>query len=310
MITTQSTFRPAPQPASRLSYQGREKINRGMIHGIMVLVSLMMVLPLIEVISVSFSQEQDIAKYGYTLIPRHFTLAAYQYIFSDPSTIIDAYGVTFAVTVLGTGFGLLFSSMLAYSLARRDYELRRPISLILFFTLLFSGGMVPSYILVTQYLHLQDTLLALILPGMISAWNVLLLRAFFSALPQELIDAAKIDGASEWRIFFQMVIPLSTPALATIGSFMLLMYWNDWSTALLYINNQQLYPLQYLLYQISSNIDFISNNATASSYNITVPVESVRMAMVVIATGPIVFVFLFLQRYFVRGITLGGLKGD
>jgi putative aldouronate transport system permease protein len=162
--------------------------------------------------------------------------------------------------------------------------------------------------LITQYLHLQDTLWALILPYVVVPWYVLLLRTYFASFPMELIDAAKIDGAGEWRIFFQLVMPLSTPALATVGLLSMLLYWNDWWLGLLYINNPQLAPLQYLLYRISTNIDFLATNP--QTVGIAPPIESVRMAMAVLATGPIVFAFLFVQKYFIRGITLGGLKGD
>jgi len=213
------------------------------------------------------------------------------------------------VTLVGSSLGLLIMAMLAFALARRDFKFRKPLSFYVFFTMLFNGGLVPWYILITQYLHLKNTIFALILPYLVIPWFVLLLRTYFAGLPTELFEAAKIDGASEWRIFYKIAIPLSTPALATVGLFSMLQYWNDWWLALLFIDDKKLYPLQYLLYTIQSNIDAISQNPEMNM-GIIIPTQGVRMAMAVLAIGPIVFAFLFVQRYFVRGITLGGIKGD
>jgi len=294
-------------PTMRLS-PGRERVARFIIHVVLALLSIAFLLPLVLVVSASFSDEQAIATYGYTLLPVKFSTFAYQYILQEPSQIIQAYGVSLFVTVVGSGLSLLIMALLAYALSRRDFGFRKPLSFYVFFTMLFNGGLVPFYILVTQYLHLQDTLLVLILPHLVIPWFVLLLRTYFAALPPELIDAAKIDGAGEWRTFFRIVAPLSTPALATVGLFSILLYWNDWWLGLLFINNPHLVPLQYLLYKLMADIQFLASNQ--QTVGMAIPSQSVRMAMAVLAIGPIVFAFLFVQRYFIRGITLGGLKGD
>src|SRR5713101_629213 len=189
-----------------------------------------------------------------------------QHIVQDPSQILTAYGVTVTVTLIGTCAGVLIMALLAYPLSRKDFFLRKPLSFYVFFTLLFHGGLVPLYILVTHYLQLQDTLAALILPYLVMPWYVLLLRTYFAALPRELIDAAKIDGAGEWRIFFRIVVPLSRPALATVALFCALVFWNDWYLALLFINNSNLVPLQYLLYQISTDITVLQTSSQAFGF--------------------------------------------
>jgi putative aldouronate transport system permease protein len=278
------------------------------IHAALFATSLLFVFPLVLVVSSSFSSENAIATQGYSIIPRNFTTFAYQYILENPSQILQAYGVTVVVTVVGTSVSLLVMALLAYPLSRRDFGPRKPLSFFVFFTLLFNGGLVPFYILVTQYLHLQDTLFALILPYLVVPWFVLLLRTFFAGLPHELIEAAKIDGAGEWLVFFRMVLPLSRPALATVGLFSALQYWNDWWLGLLFINNPHLVPLQLLLYDLSTNIDFLASNP--QTVGIAIPVQTTRMAMAVLAVAPVTVAFLFFQRYFIRGITLGGLKGD
>ncbi|HLZ57405.1 MAG TPA: carbohydrate ABC transporter permease [Ktedonosporobacter sp.] len=289
-------------------YRSRKSLYRAIIHVVLCLFSLAFLLPLLLVVIVSFTDEKALDQNGYSLFPTKWSLEAYKFIMVDPGQIISAYGVTVFATVVGTIMSLLIVSLLAYVLARKDFKFRKAFSFYVFFTLLFNGGLVPWYILITQYLHLQDTLAALIIPYLVSAWNVLLLRTYFASLPHELIDAAKIDGAGEWRIFFQLVVPLSTPALATVGLLTMLVYWNDWWLGLLFINNPNLVPLQYLLYRISTDIDFLSTNP--QTVGLAPPVEAVRMAMAVLAIGPIVFAFLFVQKYFIRGITLGGLKGD
>lgn len=282
-----------------------------LIHVILSIISLLFVFPLLLVLAGSFSTEQDITKFGYSLIPHHFSLSAYQYLFNNADLIASAYGVSIIVTLFGSAASLLIVALLGYVISRRDFRFRRGLSLFALFPMIFNGGLVPIYIIMTQLLHTQDTLLAYILPYLVLPLHVLLLRTYFAGLPTELIEAAKLDGAGEWRIFFQIVVPMSTPALATVGLLIMLVYWNDWFQGLLYISNPHLMSLQYLLYQISQNVLML--NAAANQSNVAttaIPAQSVLMAMAVLAIGPIVFAFLFTQRYFVRGITLGGLKGD
>jgi putative aldouronate transport system permease protein len=286
----------------------RFSFKRLAIHVCLLCLSFLFLAPLILMISASFSTEADISKYGYSLFPKSFTTAAYRYILQDPRTILTAYGVTITVTVIGTVFGVLIMALLAYPLSRKDFFLRKSLSFYVFFTLLFNGGVVPLYILVTHYLKLQDTFQALIFPYLVMPWYVLLLRTYFAALPKELIDAAKIDGAGEWRIFFQIVVPLARPALATVALFSALVFWNDWYLALLFINNSNMVPLQYLLYQISTNITVLQTSSQA--FGVQVPALSAQMSIAVLAVGPITLAFLLVQKYFVSGITLGGVKGD
>jgi putative aldouronate transport system permease protein len=278
------------------------------VHACLLVLSFLFLLPLILLVSASLSSEADISNYGFSLVPHTVTTAAYQYLLQDPSLLLSAYAVTITVTLIGTFGGVLIMALLAYPLSRADFSLRRPLSFVVFFTLLFSGGLVPLYILVTHYLQIKDSLLALILPYLVMPWYVLLLRTYFAGLPRELIDAAKVDGAGEWRIFFQIVVPLSRPALATVALFCALAYWNDWYLALLFINNPALVPLQYLLYQISTNIETLQTSSQA--FGVQVPALSAQMAIAVLAIGPITLAFLTVQKYFVSGITLGGVKGD
>ena len=276
-------------------------------HAVLAVICLACLIPMVLVVSISVSDEIEIARNGYRLLPQGFNVFAYQYILQQPGQILRSYGVTFLVTLSGTAVGLLVSSLLAWPLARRDFTLRRPLSFYVFFTLLFNGGMVPFYILVTRYLGLKDSVLALILPYLVTAWFVLILRTSFAQLPEEILDAARIDGSGEWRLFFQIVAPLSKPVLATISLFYILRYWNDWFLALLFIDDSTLYPLQYLLYVLMRNIQFLASNPQTTG--MPIPTQSSRMAMAVLAFGPALFTFLMLQKYFVRGITIGGLKG-
>lgn len=296
-VTTQPTY---PRRARHVVW------SRVWIHAVLLFLSFLFLLPLLVVVSASLSSEQALARDGYGILPREFTTYTYEYLLREPGQIVDGYKVTILVTVVGTAVGVLVMALLAYVLSRSDFLLRKPLSFYVLFTLLFNGGLVPSYILVTQYLHLKNSYLALILPYLVVPWFVLLLRTYFAGLPRELIDAAKMDGAGEWRIFFQIVVPLSTPAIATVALFSALLYWNDWFLALLYIDTPSMLPLQYLLYRISTNISFL--NANAQLFGVPVPAQSAQMAIAVLAVGPIVFVFLFVQKYFVRGITLGGVK--
>ena len=288
-------------------YRAQATLGKVAVHAVLLFIGLTCLIPLILVVSISLSDELRLAKEGYQLLPVGFTTFAYEYILQAPAQILRSYGVTAFVTAVGTVTGLLVCSLLAWPLARKDFRLRGPLSFYVFFTLLFNGGMVPFYILVTRYLGLKDNIFVLILPYMVTAWYVLIIRTSFSQLPTELLDAARIDGAGEWRIFFRIVVPLSKPVLATIGLFFVLRYWNDWFLSLLFIDDSALYPLQYLLYVLMANINIMAANPQTTG--MPIPTLSARMAMAVLAFGPALFTFLLLQKYFVRGITIGGLKG-
>jgi putative aldouronate transport system permease protein len=295
-----------------VSYRVSGAVNKGLINGLFVLVSLACVIPLLLIVSASFTSRPALSLNGYTLFPSEFSLEAYRYIFKIPLPLITSYGVTIAVTVTGTIASLLCTSMFAYVIARKDFKYHRLFSVLLLFTLLFSGGMVPSYIMISRYYHLKNTILVLILPYIIIPWHVFLMKGFFMDIPVSLMEAAKLDGAGEITIFFRIVMPISKPALATIGLFCAFTYWNDWWLSLLYIDEPKLTSLQYYLYRIMNNIQFLTSSMQNMSLNIDfsqLPGETARMALCVLAVGPMLFVFPFFQKYFVRGLTVGAVKG-
>lgn len=282
-------------------------------HIIMLLVCLICVLPLVLLVSISFMDMDYIYEFGYKFWPEEFNPGAYEYIAKNPKELLNAYKVTIFVTVVGTVVGLLFTAMLAYPLSRRDYRFNKQFAFLVFFTLLFNGGLVPTYILISQYLDLKDNILVLILPYLVYPWYVIMLRTFFKSLPYELIESAQLDGCSEWRTFWNIVLPLSKPGLATVGLLIAFRYWNDWYLGMLYISDRELRPLQYLLYSILSNLEEFERNfhitAIMGDASATFPSEPVRMAMAVLAVGPMLLVFPFFQKYFVRGLSVGAVKG-
>jgi putative aldouronate transport system permease protein len=284
-----------------------------LIHLIVGVVCALFLLPMLMVISISFTPEALIRVNGFSLLPASFTLDAYKYIFIQPITIIRAYGVSITVTVCGTAIGLSCTSALAYVISRKDFAYRQLIMMFVFITMLFSGGLAASYIWVARALHFKDTIFALILPGAMAGWNVILMRGFFGGLPPSIIESAKIDGASELKTFIRVVLPVSTPGLATVGLFIALNYWNDWFSSLLYINDaKNLYSLQFMLYRILKQIDTLKNLATlvpGLKVDANLPSLSARMAMCIVAAGPMLVAFASLQKYFVTGITLGSVKG-
>lgn len=278
-----------------------------------IVLSLFFLLPLWAMIAISLSNEADIVRHGYTLIPHQWDFEAYLYIFKEPLVILNAYKVTAVMSVAGTAISLLILSMCAYALSRRDFKYRAPITFYLFFTMLFNGGLVPFYILMTSYLGLQNTYASLIIPLLAPVWYLLIMRTFFQQLPFALIESATIDGAPEWRIYFRIILPLSKPVLATIGLMQLLGYWNSWFQALLFISDRNMYTLQYLLQVILQNVEEIIRNMNMSlGMNVTstasLPTESMRMAMAVLAIGPMLLVYPFFQKYFAKGLTIGSVK--
>ncbi len=284
-------------------------LGRFSVHLALMFFGLSCLVPLLLILSASFTDEVALTRNGYSLIPSEFSTEAYQAIFRNPTVILRAYGVTLFTTIVGTLTSLTLMSLLAYVLSRPEFVLRKPLSFFVFFTMLFSGGLVPFYILMTQYLRVQDTFFALLLPNLVSAFYVLILRTYFVALPSELLDAARVDGASELRIFISIAVPLARPALATVGLFVALNYWNDWSTSLYFIRDPDLYPLQYLLYIIRSNAEAMQLQSAVGTISTgQMPTQTARMAMAVLATGPGAVFFLFFQRYLIRGVTLGAFK--
>lgn len=285
-----------------------DKVTKIIIIVILFPAALISLIPLWTVFVTSFTSDKSIADYGFELWPRLFSLDGYIYIFTRPMLILSAYAVTIEVTLLGTFFGVLIMAMFAYTLTRKNFKPRKFLDFFIFFPLLFGSGTVPYYILITRYLHLKNNLLVLILPLLVSPFYVLLLRTYFKGLPPSLIEAAKLDGAGDIRIFFSIILPLSLPALSTVALFSMLGYWNDMYQALLFIDNQSLYPLQYLLYKLINDKSVIPQGSAFMGQ--VTPYESTRMAMAVLAILPILFSFGFVQKYFIKGITLGGVKGD
>ncbi len=280
--------------------------------GVLALVCL---IPFVMVISGSLSSEDAIIQNGFSILPQDFSLEAYKTVFQEPMVVIRAYAVTIGLTAVGTATGLLLQTMTAYVLSRKDFEWRNKFSFFFYFTTLFSGGLVPTYVLYTRTLGLKNSYLALYLPLLFSVYNLLVMKSYISAIPDSLVDAAKIDGCGEVRTLFQIVMPLIKPALATVGLFIALAYWDDWYNAMLYINDENMYPLQYFLYQQINNIEaykkLIANNTVSSAVvsSLSLPTQTLKMALTVVVTGPIVLAFPVVQKYFVQGITIGAVKG-
>lgn len=279
------------------------------------LVAVVCLVPFLMILAASFSSETAISANGFSLLPQEFSMEAYKTVFREPNVVFKAYATTIVLTLVGTAVGLIVQTMTAYVLSRKDFEWRNGFSFFFYFTTLFSGGLVPTFVLYTQTLKLQDKYLALLLPLIFSVYNLLVMKSYISAVPESLIDAAKIDGCGEFRTLFQVVMPLIKPALATVGLFIALAYWNDWYNAMLYIKSSDKYPLQYFLYQQVNNIEsykkLISNNSVSSAVvsAMSLPTQTLKMALTVVVTGPIILAFPLVQKYFVQGITIGAVKG-
>ena len=282
-------------------------IGRVFVHAMMIFLSLTCLIPFIMVVSVSLTSEAGINANGYGLIPSEFSLEAYEFVFKTPGEVINAYGTTIFVTVFGTIVGTLIMAMLAYPMSRSDFKYKNQLSFFVYFTMLFSGGLVPSYLLVTS-LGMKDTVWALVIPIMFSSWNTMMLRMFMTSIPSALIEAATIDGASEFRIFFSIIIPLSKVGIVTIMLFTSLSLWNDWQQAMLYIDHGDLTSLQYMLYRVMNKVNLAKEYAGTISQTEKLPDENLRMALCVVAAGPMLLVFPFFQKYFSKGIVVGGVK--
>lgn len=277
------------------------------------MVSLAVVLclvPFVMLISGSFTSEEAIVKYGYGIIPKEFSLAAYKLLFKYPQDIIRAYGVSIFVTVVGTGLGLFITTMTAYVLSRKDFKYRNKLAFFFYFTTLFNGGILSMYIFMVRYLHLKNNYLALILPLIINAFYLIVMRTFINSIPDSISESARIDGAGDFTIFIKLILPLSKAGLATIGLFYALDYWNDWYHAMLYMTDYKKYPLQYMLYSMISTTEALSRISQVTNVAmVEVPSNSLKLTMTVVATGPIILVYPFVQKYFVKGITIGAVKG-
>lgn len=269
------------------------------------------IVPFILIVATSFTSEASIMKSGFNLWPREFSTFAYKIVFENPRIMVGSYLVTIGITLVGTTVGLFIVAMTGYALQRPDFEYRNKISFFIYFTTLFSGGIVPFYLLITQYLHLKDNYLAVLLPGLLSPFLIIMMKSFAKSIPHAITESAKIDGAGDFTIFIRLIIPMSTPALATIGLFIALGYWNEWYNSMLFLSPDMEYrPLQLFLYNVVTSADFIRNSAAASNVPAPdVPLESMKMATAVVATGPVILFYPFVQRYFIQGITVGAVKG-
>lgn len=277
--------------------------------------TLFCLLPLILVFVIAFSDEKSIATNGFSYFPDKFSLEGFRYVFKYGSQLAVSYGVTIFITVVGTFLGLMVMSLFGYAISRRDFRLRKALSIFVMIPMLFSGGQLASYVIFTTVYHMKNSIWLLILPLMISTMNVIILRTYIqTSIPDELMESARIDGASEYRTFFQIVLPLMKPALASVGFMMATAYWNDWQNALLYITSENKTPLQLLLVRIQKSIEFLINNKNITGTALlalqqNIPQYSCIMATVITVVGPIMIVYPFFQKYFIKGLTVGSVKG-
>jgi len=267
--------------------------------------------PLLLTLSVSFTDNQTVATEGYSLIPKKFSTEAYSYIFTVlGSKILHSYLITFFVTIVGTACSIAVTSAYAYAASVRSFKHRNILNFLVYIPMVFSAGLLPWYIVVTRYYGLTNHISALFIPSLMNIFFVFLVRNFFSSVPYELAEAAKIDGAGHWRIFLSIYIPVAKVGLTTIILFYILSYWNDYYLALMLINDPQLYPMQYLLYNMMTNLQFVANSANAAmAEHVKIPQQTVMMALTCVTTAPILFLFPFVHRYFVKGVIIGAVKG-
>ncbi len=280
-------------------------------YGFIGLFAFLCLYPLLLVLGVSFSSEKDIVQSGYAVIPKNFSLDTYLYIFvNSGKRILKSYGVTIFITIVGTLSSIMITSMIAFAISLKRLKYRNVIAFVCNFTIIFSAGLIPWYIVCVNMFHLRNNILALILPSMFNVWNMFLMRTYFQGISPSLYEAAEIDGANYFTIFMKIAMPLSKTAVLTVGLMYALGYWNDWWNALIFINEKELFPLQYYLYNILSNVNAISSGLIPSgaSGSITLPAETVKMAVTVITIGPIIFLYPFVQKYFVDGIMTGAVK--
>lgn len=281
------------------------------LHAVFVVSCLTYILPLMLLISISISNEADIKAFGYSLIPRRIDFAGYEAVLQNPFQLLNSYKTTIIFSVTTVMLALVLMSLMAYVLSRKSCKFKGALTFYIFFTMLFGGGLIPSYLVNTQILNLGNSIWIYILPALVDAWYVIMMRTFFQGIPESLVESAKIDGAREFTIYLKVVMPLSKPVLATVGFMMLIAKWNDWNTALIYIRDAKLYSLQYMLQKILREIDFVEKVSAMDSQfsEYELPKESMRYAMAVLAAGPMLVVFPFFQKHFTKGITVGAVKG-
>ena len=278
---------------------------------VMTILSLLAILPILLLIIASFTDETTALQNGFSYLPEKFSLEAYKYIASEAGTLAKAYMMTIIVTAIGTTVSVIMTSLLAYMLSQKDLPGRKALTFFVVFTMLFNGGLVPTYIMYVKYFHIKNTIFALLIPTLLmSAFIVLLVKNYFeNSIPLELYEAARIDGASEIFIFAKIAFPLAVPILATIGLLSGIGYWNDWQNGLYYLSDAKLFTIQNILNNINLDISFLASNATAGTNLADLPTTTVRMAIAVVGILPIIIVYPFFQKYFAKGITMGSVKG-
>lgn len=281
---------------------------------IFIIIVILCICPLILVFMVSITDETSLIKNGYSFLPQKLSSLAYQYILSDAGQILRSYGVSLFVTIFGTILSVFIIALYAYPISRKDFKYRNIFAFIVFFTMLFNGGLVPTFMIYSKFLKWTNTIFILIFPLLLQPMYVIIMKTFFStSIPDSIVEAAKIDGAGDFRIFISIVLRLSTPALATIALFNTLLYWNDWFTPLMYISDNKLMPLQFLLYRVQSSLEYLIQISTQTGQGsqtlANLPGQSARMALCIVAIGPIILTYPFFQKYFVKGLTIGAIKG-
>lgn len=285
------------------------KTRKIILYVILGIITVLWLIPILFIFVMSVTSPDSIAEIGYSLFPRELTFEAYTYLIKNPAQILDSYKISIIVTLTGTVAGLLITTGLAYAMSRKDFLASKTLNRYVTFALLFHGGLIPTYIVVTQWLHLGNTLWVLILTMLVSPWNVFLMRSFISGIPMELLEAAFIDGATEFQTYYKIVLPLAKAGLASVGLLIMFGYWNDWYQGMLYIDDMKLMPLPLLLYKIISNIQYVMQNAQYMNTANNFPTIGARMATCVISIAPMLAAFPFFQKYLAKGLTLGSVKG-
>lgn len=314
-MTNSAKVKPVKSQTGLDKYNRVKPVTNVVFNIIFIVLVLVAVVPILFMVSISFSDEKMIQQFGYQFIPKSFSAAGYQFLFQQSGTILKALSISLFVTVVGTVIGVLLTTTMGYVLSRPKYRLKKFMTWLVFIPMIFNGGLVATYFVIGNMIGLKNTLWALILPLAVSSFNVIICKTFFlGSLPEAIVESAKIDGASQLRIFFNIVIPISLPVVATISLFLCFGYWNDWFQSMLYIDDQRMYSLQALLNQIMGQVEYLAQNATsmgvsAAQIAANMPKESARMAIAVLIVLPIACAYPFFQKYFISGLTVGAVKG-
>lgn len=290
---------------------GKDKLLLILFYFLLTVISAFCIFPILFAVIGSFTSEAEVASHGFRLFPESLTLDTYKYVFlTQGKKLVNAYKISIINTIAGTAISLFVTITYAYVISVRDFKMGNKFAFFAYFTMLFNGGMLAWYLICTQYLGLKDNMWAMILPYCMNVFNMYLMRNFFKGLPYELVESAKIDGAGHFRILLQVILPLSKAGVVTIALFYALQYWNDFYLPLMLINKDNLFSIQYILYKMMSNIQYLASNPTgAMASHVILPTQTIKMAITCIAIGPIILCYPFIQKYFVKGVTVGALKG-